>query len=434
MDELGIGDMVAGRYRIVRSLNSSGGMGVVWLAEERALARRVAIKTMASEQVLTSRGWNYGALKERFELEYRATATLDHPALPAIYHAGTLPGGLPYYVMQLLAGKTIHELLERRGPTFLISEAACFGLQLCSVLAAAHERGIVHRDLKPENLIVLKSGLLKIIDFGIAYVVDTNRRITTSHSPGSTGFMAPEVYSGRSPGSPAADIYALGALIYMLLGGPVFRGDTATIDRALLTAIPDPLSSRNPRVPAELAELVDQMLLQNPDERPADVREVAARLAPWIPAVDRLESTPTEHDLTRPFRTPCALPIVEAGNLKLPQVRIETPELTPRRVFAELTALEQEWEQGDRLKVVEKMGDLLRRVRRQNNDLANELLDIGPTHCRYLKEVGRYSEARAELEWLRDAFGPKLGSRHPAIQEIIQQIEALPPDRDTNST
>ncbi|MFB9831466.1 serine/threonine-protein kinase [Actinoallomurus acaciae] len=428
MDELSIGDTLENRYRIDRMLNSSGGMGVVWLAEEKALSRHVAIKTMAPEQVLTGRGWNYGTLKERFELEYRATATLDHPALPAIYHAGTLPSGLPYYVMQFLAGRTVHELLEKRGPTFSLEEAACFGLQLCSVLATAHERGIVHRDLKPENLIVLKSGLLKIIDFGIAYVVDTKRRITTSHSPGSTNFMAPEVYSGRNPGSPAADIYALGSLIYTLLGGPVFRGGTATSDRALLTVIPDALSARNPRVPVEFGALVDQMLMKNPDERPADVREVAARLAPWTPKVDRRELTPAEYDLTRLFRIPCALPIADARGSKLPPVRIKTPEMTPRLVRAELTALQQEWTQGERSQVVEKMGDLLRRVRQQNGDLANILLEIGPTYGDYLEEIGRHFEARVERERLRDSFMPKLGPKHPVMRDLVHRIE--PPPRD----
>src|SRR5579862_7658122 len=214
-----------GQYEILSPLGV-GGMGEVYVARDSRLHREVAIKVLP--QLIS--------LEQdrlfRFEQEARAAAALNHPNILSVYQMGTYMG-IPYMVSELLEGRTLGETL--RSGQMPLRKVLDYGVQIARGLAAAHEKGIVHRDLKPDNLFVTKDGRIKILDFGLAKMVERkeserapNATVTVPGlTLGTIGYMAPEQVRGLQADS-RSDIFSLGVILYeMVLGKRAFDKPTS---------------------------------------------------------------------------------------------------------------------------------------------------------------------------------------------------------------
>ncbi|MFC6935512.1 protein kinase [Actinomadura yumaensis] len=256
-----------------------GGMGQVWEAVERASGRRVAVK-LVTHEVIADRS-DPAELIRRFSREVSVTAGLGHPGVPAVHDTGIYEEGL-YLVMDLVEGCTIDELIAERG-ALPYAEAATIAAQVCSVLAVAHERGLVHRDIKPQNLMLADDGAVKVLDFGVAAVLESPgaARITQTGTPiGTLAYMAPEQLRGERV-VPRTDLYALGCVLYeMLTGRRVFEAPSPhAVGYQHLERRPDPIG--RPDVPRALEHLVQRLLAKDPGQRPADANEVLTLLQPF---------------------------------------------------------------------------------------------------------------------------------------------------------
>jgi eukaryotic-like serine/threonine-protein kinase len=244
-----------GRYEI-RSLLGAGGMGEVYRARDPKLNRDVAIKVLPAA---------FSADPERlrrFEQEAQAAGALNHPNILAIYDVATHEGA-PYVVSELLEGETLRERLK--GAALPARKALDYALQIARGLAAAHEKGIVHRDLKPENLFLTKEGRVKILDFGLAKLIEPRggcetpaelptRPLNTDPGTvmGTVGYMSPEQVRGQ-PVDHRSDIFSLGVILYeMLAGERPFRGESAveTLNAILKEDPPELLAGSSPIAPA----------------------------------------------------------------------------------------------------------------------------------------------------------------------------------------
>jgi tRNA A-37 threonylcarbamoyl transferase component Bud32 len=255
------------RYEILEELGR-GGMGIVFKARDRRLGRVVALKRLPDNLR------NHPKAVELFLREARAAAALNHPNIVTLFDAGQ-EGETYYITMELLQGMPLNKILRQR-QRLAPAHVAKLGGQVATGLHYAHEQGIVHRDIKTANLFFTESKLVKIMDFGLAKMVEEVRRATTVIG-GTPYYMAPEQSAGDAVDH-RADLYALGVTFFELLTGSVpFReGDVAFHHRH--TPPPDP-RELVPDLPAAFAELVLHMLAKRPEERAASAQEVRARLA-----------------------------------------------------------------------------------------------------------------------------------------------------------
>ncbi len=271
-----------GPYQIVSALGA-GGMGEVYRARDTRLGREVAVKILRGEY-----GGDASRLA-RFEREARAAGALNHPNVLALYDLGTHEG-TPYLVTELLEGESLRARLGH-GP-FPQRKAVEVAVQIARGLAAAHDQGVVHRDLKPENVFLTKDGRVKILDFGLAKLTqreaalgEESEQLTVSlHSEvgvvlGTVGYMAPEQVRGL-PAQSAADLFALGAILYeMLCGDRAFRGESsAEVMSAILREDPPELRSRRTDLSPALERIVQGCLEKNPSERFQSARDLALAL------------------------------------------------------------------------------------------------------------------------------------------------------------
>ncbi|MFY9822657.1 MAG: protein kinase [Thermoanaerobaculia bacterium] len=264
-----LADRELGPYRLVREIGS-GGMGVVYEAEDTRLRRRVAVKLLPPE-LSRDRG-----AKERFLREARAASALDDPNICTVHDVGECDGQL-YIVMAYYEGETLKERLAK-GP-LPESEARQVAIEVARALARAHEAGIVHRDIKPANVMLTRHGRVKVLDFGIAKMRGDATLTRAGSSLGTPAYMSPEQARGE-PVDGRTDVWSLGALLYeMLAGRRPFPGDD---ERAVLSAIqsckPAPLDRIRPEVSAALARTVAKALAKAPAERHANAAELLAGL------------------------------------------------------------------------------------------------------------------------------------------------------------
>jgi tetratricopeptide (TPR) repeat protein len=258
-----------GPYRLTERIGR-GGMGVIWRAEDTRLGRTVAVKLLPPELAQDPRS------KARFLQGARAVSALDHPNICSIYEVGETEDRQLYLVMPCYDGETLENRLDRgRMP---LSEALDAAGQIARGLARAHQKGIVHRDIKPANLMITGTGVLKILDFGIAK--GAGGSLTRSgFVVGTLAYMSPEQISGKTTDE-RADLWSLGVVIYEMLTGrhPFDRGRDAVLREAILHGEPEPLARLRPDVPAELDQLVAGLLEKDPGVRIAAAESVAARL------------------------------------------------------------------------------------------------------------------------------------------------------------
>ncbi len=286
VDRLEPGELFARRYRI-ECLLGRGGMGAVYRVLDEVLAEPVALK------VLSDPG-GPGAI-ERFRREVRVARRVTHPNVARIHDIGEY-GGVHYLTMQLIEGGDLSSLLSARQP-LAPARAASLLLSIARALGAAHAVGVVHRDLKPANVLVDRSGLVSLSDFGLARAIDDDVFATLAGSPivGTLFYMAPEQMIGE-PIDARADVYALGLLAFELLTGRLpFRERTpmATALARVYRPPPDPRGIA-PGIPDELALLVLRCMARDRAARPPDGNAVAQALVPF--AADELG---TQEELAR---------------------------------------------------------------------------------------------------------------------------------------
>ena len=263
-----------GPYEIVAPIGA-GGMGEVFRARDTRLRRDVAIK------VLPALAATDAARVRRFEKEARAASALNHPNIVSVFDIGWHEQ-LPFIVTELLEGENLQERLAR-GPLGLRPALEC-AHQIASGLVAAHERGIVHRDLKPANLFLTREGQLKILDFGVAKLSLSLDDVSDSSTTpglvvGTAGYMSPEQVNAQ-PVDSRSDQFSLGCVLYELLTGkqPFQRASAAQTMAAVVEADPAPLGEVDPKVPREIAWLVERCLAKKPADRYASTRDLARDL------------------------------------------------------------------------------------------------------------------------------------------------------------
>jgi serine/threonine-protein kinase len=278
------GDVLAGKYRVERVIGK-GGMGVVVAAHHIQLDQRVALKFL-----LPSVLGNAEAIG-RFAREARAAVKIKSEHVARIIDVGELESGSPYMVMEYLDGSDLHAVLAARGP-LPVEQAVSFVLQACEALAEAHVLGIVHRDLKPANLFLAKrpSGdpIVKVLDFGISKsaIGASEAQLTrTAALMGSPFYMSPEQIQSSKTVDLRSDIWALGIVLYEMIGGrPPFQGDTFTeLILSVLQQPHAPLRTRRPDVVPAVEAVLDRCLAKDPARRFGNVGELAAALAPFGP-------------------------------------------------------------------------------------------------------------------------------------------------------
>lgn len=309
---------IAGRYEI-REHVDSGGMGEVWRGYDAVLDRPVAVKLIRRAAATTPEAAQ--ELAKRFQREARVTARIHHPGVPEVYDAVLDSDESAdsderrhlYLVMEYVDGVPLSAFIDPRRP-LPIGWAVAIAAQIATVLSYAHEIPVVHRDLKPSNLLVTPDGAVKVLDFGIAAVLqaDATRLTSTGNVVGTSQYMAPEQVRGARV-SPQTDLYALGCLLHELLSGhKLFTGDEYQLMHQHTQAHPEPLRRLRPEVPEPLESLVLQLLLKAPEARPADAQEVHERLQPFLPAPGdppvpaEREGAVAFPDPTRVFRLPYA--------------------------------------------------------------------------------------------------------------------------------
>jgi CheY-like chemotaxis protein len=266
------GSIVAGRYE-VRGLIGRGGMGVVYQVHDRQLDEDVALKTIRSDLLSTDT-----PLVEQLRSEIRLARRISHRNVVRTHDIGVADGTV-FVTMEYVRGITVRELLVTRGK---LGVASALGIarQLAEALSVAHSVGVVHRDVKPENALVDASGVLKVMDFGIARLAEASSAMTqTGVAVGTPMYMAPEQLMGEAVDA-RADLYALGVVLYeCLVGEPPFTAHSAVaLIARVLAAEPVPLTERNPDVPPALSALVLRLLSKEPESRPATAAEVLAQL------------------------------------------------------------------------------------------------------------------------------------------------------------
>lgn len=274
-----------GSYRLVELLGQ-GGMGEVWRAQHRMLARPAAIKLVRPE-FLGPAGESTQALR-RFEREAQATAALSSPHSISLYDFGTTNEGTFYYVMELLDGLDLETLVQRFGPV-PAERAISLLTQAGRALTDAHHHGLIHRDIKPANIYTCRMGLeydfIKVLDYGLVKSrqapQDASVQLTAEATiTGTPAYMAPEAALGQDVDA-RADLYSLGCVGYWLLTGElVFKGDTAMeVIVQHTNAEPTPPSQRSELpIPEELDDIVLSCLRKDRDQRPASARHLCERL------------------------------------------------------------------------------------------------------------------------------------------------------------
>ena len=261
------GQLINDRYEIVR-LIGEGGMANVYLAKDTILDRKVAVKVLRGDLAGDEK------FVRRFQREALSASSLSHPNIVEIYDVGEDEGNF-YIVMEYIEGKTLKQLIKKRG-VLSLPETMDIMLQLLDALASAHDSYIIHRDIKPQNIMIKESGLVKITDFGIAMALNSAQLTQTNSVMGSVHYLPPEQASGKGS-TIRSDIYSLGILMFEMLTGKVpFRGDSAV--EIALKHMKEPIPSVreiNPVVPRSVENIILKATAKNPKNRYKDVREMA---------------------------------------------------------------------------------------------------------------------------------------------------------------
>ena len=253
-----------GRYEILEEIGR-GAMGVVFKGRDPLIGRLVAVKTITAGVAEST------DLLERFYREARAAGGLQHPNIVTIYEMAE-SGGAPFIAMEYLEGESLEKLIARK-PALPLGTKLGYVVQTCRALEFAHGRGVIHRDVKPANIVVTRDAVVKVVDFGIARIVDTSKT-QTGALLGTLAYMSPEQLRGR-PGDASCDIWALGVVLYELLAyqRPFLGDNHAAVLLSILQEEPRSLRQFLPECPGALERVVSRALRKDDKERYSSMRE-----------------------------------------------------------------------------------------------------------------------------------------------------------------
>ncbi len=329
----------------VTELIGKGGMGLVFKAIDKQLNRSVAIKALPADRVIDPER------KRRFLQEARATSALNHPNIVTV-HGIAQHEGTDFMVMEYVSGKTLDLVIPSRG--LPVKTAVKYALDIADAVTAAHAGGVVHRDIKPSNIMITDKGRVKVLDFGLAKLVEPEQSAEkglaepattkTGMVFGTAGYMSPEQAEGK-PADTRSDIFSFGALLYeMLTGKRAFPGQNViSILAAVINQEPTPLAVALPNAPRELEWITSRCLKKDPERRIQHMVDVKIALQDVL---ERLDTPAAPAPVTRSWRrwiVPGAAAILVAGALGV----WATLQLFPRKPisFQRIT-----FRQGDVLK------------------------------------------------------------------------------------
>lgn len=340
-----IGEVVKGRYEVLRTLDN-GGMGAVFLALDLHKGRKkVVLKTplasLGTEEQPTA---DLQRHLNRFAREADFLCRIRHPNVARGYDHGH-HGKVPYLIMDWVNGYGLNKFLEDNPP--LPTEAvAAVVAQTAEALVATHAEDVVHRDLKPRNVMLSHAGVVYLIDFGLAKPMDPDvTKLTgTDHSPGTEMYKAPEQFGSGDKICPQTDLYALGFMAYIMLTGvPPFEGSETGISwkERHLSARPARPHRQGRPIPDALADLVLHLLEKRVLDRPANAKEVVNRIKPFLPKPGSAAPFPSlKPDPTRVYRhpdetkPPDAPPVAPDSVRQVVTVRRSGPSLSRREIPA----------------------------------------------------------------------------------------------------
>ena len=263
-----------GNFHVIEIIGQ-GGMGLVLRALDVCLQRQVALKVLDPRYVKNELARN------RFIREARAAASISHENVVAVYHVDTHREGIPFLVMRLVTGESLQEHLEEAKGPLDLHETLRIGRQVAAGLAAAHAQALIHRDIKPANILLeAGTGRVLLTDFGLARVMEDVKLTQTGFVAGTPLYMSPEQARGE-PLDHRSDLFSLGGVLYaMCAGATPFQGlSPLAVLREVTEARHRKLSEVNPRVPDDLAEIIDHLLAKKPDDRIQSAVEVVEMLA-----------------------------------------------------------------------------------------------------------------------------------------------------------
>ncbi|MBQ9018970.1 MAG: Stk1 family PASTA domain-containing Ser/Thr kinase [Bacilli bacterium] len=280
------GQKINDRYEIIKSIGE-GGMANVYLGYDTILDRNVAIKVLRGDLA------NDEKFVRRFQREALSASSLAHPNIVEMYDVGE-DDGTYYIVMEYVDGKTLKQLLKKRG-NLTLSEAIDIMSQLTDGMAHAHDSYIIHRDLKPQNIMIRDDGQIKITDFGIAMALNSTQLTQTNSVMGSVHYLPPEQASGKGC-TIKSDIYSMGIIFYELLTGSLpFRGDNAV--EIALKHMKEPLPSvreDNPSIPQSIENIIKKATAKNPKNRYDSARSMHEDLLTALND-ERMDEAPYEY-------------------------------------------------------------------------------------------------------------------------------------------
>ena len=268
--------VLGGRYTLLAVLGT-GGMATVWRARDELLGRDVAVKVLNPQHAADA------AFLDRFEDEARHAAAVSHPRLVTVFDCG-VENGTPYIVLELVAGRTLRQVLDEAG-VLPPGQAVAIAAAVCEGLEAAHAAGLVHRDITPAN-IVLNGGEVKVLDFGIARADGTRAATAAGTVVGTVAYLSPEQASGRQA-EPRSDLYSLGCVLFeMLTGRPPFTAESAVgLAYRQVHDDPGPPSAWRPGLPTGLDQITTRLLAKDPSARlPTAAAARAGLLSVYPPA------------------------------------------------------------------------------------------------------------------------------------------------------
>lgn len=371
-----------GKYEVIGELGH-GSMGVVYRARDPIINRPVALKTITTGLAEDPN------LLQRFYREAQSAGGLQHPNIVTIYDMGD-EKNLPYIAMELIEGESLDQIITRRTNLPAITKLT-YIVQACQAFDYAHKRGIVHRDIKPGNVMVNKDAIVKVVDFGIARVLDTSKT-QTGMLIGTFAYMSPEQYQGERADE-RSDIWSFGVLVYELLSfQKPFTGDNpASLMHSICQKEPRPLLEGVPDCPAEMAAIVSRMLQKSPHDRYQSMEDVLLDLDPIYKS---LRSSSIADLVNRSGKLIDDGEFSQAQELLREALKLDSANMPARGLL-------------------EKVNSILRRLTLRPRALQH--IDKGTA----LLQEGRIQEARTEAEnaiQLDPSFEP--------AQELLKRVQA----------